>query len=59
MAVRELRLTGLRTPNYNRRADLVCFVNGLPLVFIELKGLAQRNAGQGPVAGHGGKFHPV
>ncbi len=28
---------GRRTPNYNRRADLVCFVNGLPLVFIELK----------------------
>ena len=37
MAVRELKITGLRTPNYNRRADLVCFVNGLPLVFIELK----------------------
>jgi len=37
IAVRELKLTGLRTPNYNRRADLVCFVNGLPLVFIELK----------------------
>lgn len=37
MVVRELKLTGLRTPNYNRRADLVCFVNGLPLVFIELK----------------------
>jgi hypothetical protein len=35
--VRELKLTGIRTPNYNRRADLVCFVNGLPLVFIELK----------------------
>jgi type I restriction enzyme R subunit len=35
--VRELKITGLRTPNYNRRADLVCFVNGLPLVFIELK----------------------
>ena len=35
--VRELTLTGIRTPNYNRRADLVCFVNGLPLVFIELK----------------------
>jgi len=28
---------GLRAPGYNRRADLVCFVNGLPLVFIELK----------------------
>ena len=31
------KLTGIRTPNYNRRADLVCFVNGLLLVFIELK----------------------
>lgn len=37
LAVRELKLTGIRTPNYNRRADLVCFVNGLPVVFIELK----------------------
>ncbi|MDE0670138.1 MAG: type I restriction endonuclease [Caldilineaceae bacterium] len=37
LAVRELKLTGTRTPNYNRRADLICFVNGLPLVFIELK----------------------
>ena len=37
LAVRELKLTGIRTPNYNRRADLVCFVNGLPLLFIELK----------------------
>src|SRR5579885_2862550 len=37
IAVRELKLTGLRAPSYNRRADLVCFVNGLPLVFIELK----------------------
>ncbi|GEP45871.1 type I restriction endonuclease subunit R [Brevifollis gellanilyticus] len=37
LAVRELCLTGLRAPSYNRRADLVCFVNGLPLVFIELK----------------------
>ena len=37
LAIRELKITGLRTPNYNRRADLVCFVNGLPLVFIELK----------------------
>ena len=39
LAVRELKLTGIRTPNYNRRADLVCFVNGLPLVFIELKAI--------------------
>lgn len=37
VAVRELKLTGLRSPGYNRRADLICFVNGLPLVFIELK----------------------
>src|SRR3984893_10812449 len=37
LAVRELKLTGFRAPGYNRRADLVCFVNGLPLVFIELK----------------------
>jgi len=29
LAVRELKFSGLRTPNYNRRADLVCFVNGL------------------------------
>ena len=39
LAVRELKITGLRTPNYNRRADLVCFVNGIPLVFIELKAI--------------------
>lgn len=37
LAVRELKLQGERVPHYNRRADLVCFVNGLPLVFIELK----------------------
>ena len=37
LAVRELVLQGPRAPSYNRRADLVCFVNGLPLVFIELK----------------------
>ena len=37
MAVRELKIQGLLVPHYNRRADLVCFVNGLPLVFIELK----------------------
>jgi type I restriction enzyme R subunit len=37
LAVRELRVQGVRVPHYNRRADLVCFVNGLPLVFIELK----------------------
>ncbi len=33
-AVRELIIHG---KYYNRRADVVCFVNGLPLVFIELK----------------------
>jgi type I restriction enzyme R subunit len=37
LAVRELKVQGMRVPHYNRRADLVCFVNGLPLVFIELK----------------------
>lgn len=37
LAVRELEVQGVRVPHYNRRADLVCFVNGLPLVFIELK----------------------
>jgi type I restriction enzyme R subunit len=37
LCVRELKIRGLRVPHYNRRADLVCFVNGLPLVFIELK----------------------
>ena len=39
LAVRELKLTGMRTPHYNRRVDLVCFINGLPLVFIELKAI--------------------
>ncbi|HXH91763.1 MAG TPA: type I restriction endonuclease subunit R [Thermoanaerobaculia bacterium] len=37
LAVRELKIQGMHVPHYNRRADLVCFVNGLPLVFIELK----------------------
>ncbi len=37
LAVRELKIQGVRVPHYNRRADLVCFVNGLQLVFIELK----------------------
>ena len=46
LAVRELKLTGIRTPNYNRRADLMCFVNGLPLVFIELKAV-YRNIREG------------
>ena len=46
LAVRELKLTGIRTPNYNRRADLVCFVNGLPLVLIELKAV-HRNIREG------------
>ena len=34
---RGLKMQGVCVPHYNRRADLVCFVNGLPLVFIELK----------------------
>jgi type I restriction enzyme, R subunit len=37
LVVRELKIQGVRVPHYNRRADLVCFVNGLPLVFLELK----------------------
>ncbi len=37
LAVRELKIQGVRVPHYNRRADLVGFVNGLPFVFIELK----------------------
>ncbi|MDP9177063.1 MAG: type I restriction endonuclease subunit R [Gemmatimonadota bacterium] len=37
LAVRELKVQGVRVPHYNRRVDLICFVNGLPLVFIELK----------------------
>lgn len=37
LVVRELKVQGTRVPHYNRRADLVCFVNGLPLVLIELK----------------------
>jgi type I restriction enzyme R subunit len=37
LAVRELKVQGVRVPHYNRRADLVCFVNGLPLVLLELK----------------------
>ena len=37
LAVRELKVQGVAAPHYNRRADLVCFVNGLPLVVIELK----------------------
>jgi type I restriction enzyme, R subunit len=37
LVVRELKIQGLRSPHYNRRADLVCFVNGLPLVFVERK----------------------
>jgi type I restriction enzyme R subunit len=46
VAVRELKLQGPRVPHYNRRADLVCFVNGLPLVFIELKAV-HRNIRRG------------
>jgi type I restriction enzyme, R subunit len=39
VAVRELVVQGLRAPHYNRRADMICFVNGLPIVFIELKAM--------------------
>ena len=39
LAVREMEFTGLRAPGYTRRADLVCFINGLPLVFLELKAI--------------------
>ena len=34
IAVRELWIKG---PIHKRRADVVCFVNGLPVIFIELK----------------------
>lgn len=37
LAVRELKVQGIRVPHYNRRADLICYVNGMPLVFVELK----------------------
>jgi type I restriction enzyme R subunit len=37
LAVRELKIHAPAGVEYHRRADLVCFVNGLPLVFIELK----------------------
>lgn len=46
VAMREMRFEGLRVPHYHRRADIVCFVNGLPLVFIELKAV-YRNIRQG------------
>jgi type I site-specific restriction-modification system R (restriction) subunit len=46
VAVREMKFQGLRVPHYNRRADIVCFVNGLPLVLIELKAV-YRNIRQG------------
>ncbi len=41
-----MKFQGHRVPHYNRRADIVCFVNGLPLVFIELKAV-YRNIRQG------------
>jgi len=37
LVVRELKIQGVRVPHYNRRADIICYLNGLPLVFIELK----------------------
>ena len=36
LAVRELWITG---PLYRRRADMVGFVNGMPLLFMELKNI--------------------
>jgi type I restriction enzyme R subunit len=36
LAVRQLEVYG---EIYNRRPDMICFVNGIPLVFIELKGI--------------------
>ena len=39
LALRELKVQGVRVPHYNRHADLVCFVNDLPLLFIELKAI--------------------
>jgi type I site-specific restriction-modification system R (restriction) subunit len=41
--VRELKLTGAGTTNHTRRADLVCFVTDLPIVFIEFKGVSQEH----------------
>lgn len=46
LAVRELKVRGLGVPHYNRRADIVCYINGLPLVIIELKAV-YRNIRQG------------
>lgn len=46
LAVREMKFQGLRVPHYNRRADIVCFVNGLALVFFELKAI-YKNIRQG------------
>lgn len=37
LAVQEFKITG---PIYNRRTDIVGFVNGIPLLFVELKGLS-------------------
>jgi type I restriction enzyme R subunit len=37
LVVRELKVQGFNVPYYNRRADLVCFINGLPVVVIECK----------------------
>lgn len=36
LAVQELKIHG---PIYNRRTDIIGFINGIPLVFIELKNL--------------------
>jgi type I restriction enzyme R subunit len=54
LCVRELKITGLRTPHYNRRVDLICFVNGLPLVCIALKAVYKNIR-----AGFDGNLHDI
>lgn len=45
ICVRELWIKG---PIHKRRADVVCFVNGIPLIFIELKNLLKTDFSQNP-----------
>jgi type I restriction enzyme R subunit len=45
VAVRELKIQGLRSPHYNRRADIVCFVNGM-LAKERLLDLVYENRGE-------------
>src|SRR5262249_36283074 len=37
VAVRELKITGLRAPSYNRRAGPGCLLHAPPLLFIQVK----------------------